>query len=61
MFERFTTFLKEAQIELKKVTWPTRQDTVRSTVTVIILSGAVAVFLGVLDFLFQFILDRFVL
>ncbi len=59
--ERFVTFLKEARIELKKVTWPTRQDTIRSTISVIAVSAAVALFLGILDFLFQFILDNFVL
>ncbi|OGZ96316.1 MAG: preprotein translocase subunit SecE [Candidatus Sungbacteria bacterium RIFCSPHIGHO2_01_FULL_50_25] len=58
---RFTVFLKEANVELKKVTWPTRQETVRSTIAVIILSAVVAFFLGFLDFGFQFILDKFVL
>lgn len=59
--ERFVTFLKEARIELKKVIWPTRQDTIRSTISVIIVSAVIALFLGVLDFLFQFVLDKFVL
>ena len=58
---RIIQFLKEAQIELKKVTWPTRQDTIRSTAAVIVVSGAIAVFLGMLDFITQFILDTFVL
>ena len=61
MFDRFVTFLKESKIELKKVTWPTRQDTIRYTITVVVISGAMAVFLGGLDYLFQFILNRFVL
>ncbi|OGY53277.1 MAG: preprotein translocase subunit SecE [Candidatus Buchananbacteria bacterium RIFCSPLOWO2_01_FULL_40_23b] len=59
--ERLITFIKEARIELKKVTWPTRQDTIRSTVSVIIVSAGIALFLGILDFLFQFVLDKFVL
>lgn len=59
--DTFITFLKEARIELKKVTWPTRQDTIRSTISVIIVSAAIALFLGILDFLFQFVLDTFVL
>lgn len=61
MLERITTFLKESRIELKKVTWPTRQDTIRYTVTVIVISVAVAFFLGGLDFIFQWILNNFVL
>lgn len=61
MFERLTTFLKEARIELKKVTWPTREETIRYTMTVIVISVVVAFFLGGLDFIFQFILNNFVL
>jgi len=61
MLERTITFLKEARIELKKVTWPTRNQTLRYTVAVIAMSLAVAAFLGGLDALFQFILNTFVL
>ena len=61
MLDRFTTFLKEARIELKKVTWPTRHDTVRYTLAVILLSLAVAAFLGALDVGFTFLLNTFVL
>lgn len=61
MFERFTTFLKESRVELKKVTWPTREETIRYTIMVVIISGFVALFLGALDFLFQFLLNTFIL
>lgn len=61
MLERLTTFLKESRIELKKVTWPTRQETIRYTATVIVISIAVAFFLGGLDYLFQWVLNNFVL
>lgn len=61
MIDKFIAFLKESRIELKKVTWPTRQETIRYTAMVIILSVAVALFLGGLDYLFQFILGRFIL
>lgn len=61
MLERITTFLKESRIELKKVTWPTRQETVRYTMTVIVISIAIAFFLGGLDFIFQWVLNNFVL
>lgn len=58
---RIIEFLKESRIELKKVTWPTRSDALRYTVVVIIISGAVALFLGGLDYLFQYLLTNFVL
>ncbi|MDP3727319.1 MAG: preprotein translocase subunit SecE [bacterium] len=54
-------FIKEARIELKKVTWPTRQQTLRYTVAVIAMSLVVAAFLGGLDMFFTFLLNTFVL
>ena len=54
-------FLKEVRIELKRVTWPTRQQTIKYTLIVIGLSLAVAAFLGGLDFLFSWLLNRFVI
>ncbi len=54
-------FLKEVRIELKRVTWPTRQETIKYTSIVIGLSLAVAAFLGGLDFLFSWLLNRFVI
>lgn len=59
MFQNLVTFLKESRIELKKVTWPTRQETVRYTGTVILISAALAIFLGLLDYIFEFIIKKF--
>jgi|GEM_PF-484628 preprotein translocase subunit SecE len=42
-------FLREVRIELKKVTWPTRKETVAATIMVIGLSVLVAIILGLLD------------
>lgn len=42
-------FLREVRIELKKVTWPSRKETIAATAMVIILSVVVAFFLGLLD------------
>lgn len=61
MLTQLITFLKEARIELKKVTWPTRPQTIRYTVAVIAMSLVVAALLGGFDALFQFILNTFVL
>ena len=43
------TFFREVRIELKKVTWPSRKETIAATAMVIILSVLVAFFLGFLD------------
>lgn len=61
MFQNLITFLTEARVELKKVTWPTRRETVRYTLAVILLSVVVAVFLGALDVGFTYLLNKFVL
>ncbi len=42
-------FLREVKVELKKVTWPTRKQTMGSTVVVIILVMIISLFLGVID------------
>jgi preprotein translocase subunit SecE len=42
-------FFREVRIELKKVTWPSRKETIAATGMVIVLSVLVAFFLGLLD------------
>ena len=44
-------FLKEVREELAKVTWPTREQTTRYTILVIIVAVAVGAFLGGLDYI----------
>jgi len=45
-------FFKEVKVELGKVVWPTRQETIRLTMIVILISVAVGLFIGALDILF---------
>ena len=42
-------FLREVKVELKKVTWPSRKQTMGSTLVVIILVMIISLFLGVVD------------
>jgi len=42
-------FLREVVSELKKVNWPTKNETIRLTGVVIIISAVVAAFIGGLD------------
>jgi preprotein translocase subunit SecE len=46
---RSVQFLREVKIELKKVTWPTRQQTLGSTLVVLVLVMVISLFLGVVD------------
>lgn len=45
------TFLKEVKEELIKVAWPSREQTIRYTILVIIVAIAVGLFLGGLDYI----------
>ena len=42
-------FLREVKTELKKVTWPSRKDTLAVTAVVLATVFIVAVFLGIID------------
>lgn len=54
------TFVKEAKDELKKVTWPTRQTTIRYTIIVIVASLSVGLLIGGIDYLFQLGLESII-
>ena len=54
-------FLRDVRIELARVTWPTRQQTIQYTMIVIAMSAVVALFLGAWDALFTLILNRLLL
>jgi preprotein translocase subunit SecE len=51
MANKISSYFKEAEAELKKVSWPSRQDTIKHTLIVIGVSAAVAAFLGLVDYL----------
>ena len=61
MFQNIATFLKESRTELRKVTWPTREETVRYTAAVIVISLVIAGLLGGADFIFKSLLTKFVI
>ncbi|HIF71694.1 MAG TPA: preprotein translocase subunit SecE [Dehalococcoidia bacterium] len=50
-------FFKEVFGELRKVSWPSRQEATRLTVMVIMLSATIGVFLGLIDMLFARLLS----
>jgi len=60
MFAKIKQFLKEVSLEMKKVTWPSRKDTIASTwvVLIVILIFGVYFFVidGVLTFLVRLVL-----
>ena len=42
-------FLREVKTELKKVTWPSRKDTLSGTVVVLVAVFVISFFLGIVD------------
>lgn len=54
---KITNFFKESYIELRKVAWPTREETIRHTLIVIGVSLSVTIILGLLDFLFTYLAE----
>jgi preprotein translocase subunit SecE len=57
---KLITFLKEAKVELMKVNWPTRQQTINYTLVVIGISLAVAIFLGGMDYIFENLIRKII-
>lgn len=59
---KIATYIRESIAEMKKVTWPTKKETYNYTLLVIGISLGVALFLGILDYIFaqgfQFIINR---
>lgn len=53
-------YFKGAYAELKKVTWPTREETWKKSWIVIWFSVAFTAFLGTLDFLFNKVLETII-
>ena len=49
MWERFKNYLKETRIELKKVTWPNKEELKEATRVVVIASIMLTIFIGIID------------
>jgi preprotein translocase subunit SecE len=51
--DKIINYIKEVIEEAKKVTWPTRKQTIFFTITVLVVSLIIAYYLGLLDFIFS--------
>ncbi len=58
MFEKIARFFDEIKSEMKKVTWPTRDELKESTKLVIIATFVVTVFVGVVDQILTLLIRR---
>jgi preprotein translocase subunit SecE len=55
---RTREFIREVVAEFRKVTWPSRQELINSTVVVITVTVVVALFLGGVDIVLARIVER---
>ncbi|OGI98315.1 preprotein translocase subunit SecE [Candidatus Nomurabacteria bacterium RIFCSPLOWO2_02_FULL_40_10] len=58
MLGRLKLFLLESREEFKRVNWPTRKEAVKMVFIVVALSLVVAAFLGAMDFILIYLLER---
>ena len=53
-------FLREVKLELERVSWPKREETVKLTLIVLGVSAAVGLFLGGLDYILTKFTELFI-
>jgi preprotein translocase subunit SecE len=58
IFKRLGAYLRDIRGEMKKVTWPSRNDMIKTTIAVIVISLFFGVYLFGVDFLFARIFQQ---
>ena len=58
MFKKIRVFFDEVRGELKRVSWPKREELIRSTSVVIVMIVITACIIGVLDLIFNRVILR---
>jgi preprotein translocase subunit SecE len=58
-YKRFINFLKDTKAELKKVTWPSRNEVYSTTIVVIIATVFFGFYLFFMDVLFSWLISHF--
>lgn len=51
-------FIREVRTEVGKVTWPTRKETIVSTIMVLVLAFVAAIFFLAVDGIFAFAIEK---
>lgn len=60
MSKSIIKYFTDIKAEISKVTWPTREQTFKMTITVLVFSIFFAIFLGGIDYIISFLLNKFV-
>lgn len=53
-------YFKEVRAELRHVSWPTRRQAIAYTAVVIAVSLGTAIYLGLLDYFFSFVIQKII-
>ncbi len=54
-------YLTEVRAEMRKVSWPTKQKTIKDSLVVIVASLATAAFMGGADALFSYVVQKVIM
>ena len=57
MLNKLTAFIRDVKIELKKVSWPTKNELVGSTAVVIVAVALLAIGIGIWDFILSRVIN----
>jgi len=57
-YKRFFVFLKEVRDEIKRVTWPSKNEVYSTTVVVIIATFFIGFYLFFMDIIFSWVITR---
>ncbi len=60
MIAKAKAFLSEVRSEVKRVTWPSRKDTMGGTMVVLMVVLLASIYLGVLDAIFSKIIQSMI-
>jgi preprotein translocase subunit SecE len=58
--DKLSSYLKDSYHEMKRVTWPTKQEVRQHTLLVISISLGVALFLGIVDYILTIGLEQII-
>lgn len=48
-------FVKDVESEAKRITWPTKNDAIKSTIAVLAITAFFALFFSVIDYFFSYL------
>ena len=57
--KNFFAFVKSSNIERQKIVWPTRNETLQTTMVVIVVVIIIGIFLSLVDFFFSWLVGYF--